>query len=230
MMVCAPRDDQETEKILGALVHSQTTPTAIELLGGREWAKEPALSQFSPSHRASPLFMAVALEGTDQEVRWMTERLGREWWEQGVAEQYTLFDGDADALMKSCIEFPAANNSPLIVKGSIIPSGVTSFMAAVRKIDPQCAILAHAGNGIVIARLSQAPIGGVTKGLIGILQSAAGLAQGSVVVLGGTNASELTHRGVWGTPSSPQALMTAVKREFDPKNLLNPDRFVYAGY
>jgi hypothetical protein len=78
--------------------------------------------------------------------------------------------------------------------------------------------------------MSQAPSGGVTKGIIGTLQTAAAAAQGTLVILSSPGLTESTHRSVWGPPSSPQSLLTNVKRAFDPQNILNPDRFVYAGY
>jgi len=160
----------------------------------------------------------------------MAEQIGREWWALGVSPHQTLFDGDADSLLRDCVEFATAEPSPLLVKASVVPSQVTSFVETVRQLDSMATVLSHAGNGIVLARLSQAPVGGATKGLIGTLQTAAANARGTLVVLSGTGITDPTHRSVWGQSSSPQALLTAVKREFDPRNILNPDRFVYAGY
>jgi FAD/FMN-containing dehydrogenase len=37
----------------------------------------------------------------------------------------------------------------------------------------------------------------------------------------------MTHQSVWGSRRSACALMAEVKRRFDPKNVLNPGRFVY---
>ena len=37
----------------------------------------------------------------------------------------------------------------------------------------------------------------------------------------------MTHASVWGGLDAPAALMTAVKRQFDPGDILNPGRFVY---
>jgi hypothetical protein len=83
---------------------------------------------------------------------------------------------------------------------------------------------------MVFLRLSPSLAGGVTKGLIGTLQSAASAAHGTLIVLSAAQHADATHQSVWGPTSSPQSLMTAVKQEFDPRNILNPDRFVYAGY
>lgn len=226
-LVCSPRNSGEAEKILAALVHSRTTPVAAELLAGKVWAADPAFAGLPVAVGPIPLFLAVGLEGTDAEVRWMTEQLAREWWDLGVPVHHTLFDTDAHFLMDRCIEFPVSAKSPMVLKASILPSGVTSFIAAAQQVDPNCAAQAHAGNGIVILRLSELPSGGVAKGLIGKLQSAASAANGSLVVLSGNMGSDATHQSIWGRLSSPQTLLTAVKREFDPRNILNPDRFVY---
>lgn len=230
IVFCAPRDGQDAEKLLGELAHSQATPVAIELMAGKKWASHTKLAQLKAASSMIPLFLAVAVEGTEPEVRWMVEQLGREWWSQGVAEHLTLIDGDAESLMRDWIEFPAAEAAPLLVKASVVPSQVTTFIETVRKLDASSTVLSHAGNGIVLARLSQAPAGGATKGLIGTLQTAAANAQGTLIVLAGAGISDPTHRSVWGASSAPQSLLTAVKREFDPRNILNPDRFVYAGY
>jgi FAD/FMN-containing dehydrogenase len=114
----------------------------------------------------------------------------------------------------------------LVLKANLVSSGVTRFVEAARTLDAACSLLAHAADGIVLLRLSELPKGGVTKGLIGTLQTAAVAAQGSIVVLSGSG-SDATHPSVWGTNVPGLSLMNAVKREFDPKNILNPDRFVY---
>jgi glycolate oxidase FAD binding subunit len=226
VMVCWPPDEARAETRLAALVQSQTTPTAIELLGGPAWRDEPVLASFRPGSAVGDLHLAVALEGSDTEVRWMTERLGQEWWNLGVAEHHTLVDSDAERCMQRLAEFPASGKSPLVLRASVLPSRVASFCAAVRAIDPDGSWQAHAGNGIVVLQLSKLPQGGVVKGLIGSLQSAAGAAGGTLHVLASA-VGEATHQSNWGPLSAPRSLLTAVKREFDPRNILNPDRFVF---
>jgi glycolate oxidase FAD binding subunit len=228
-MVCAPKDEVAAESLLAALVRSRTTPVAIELLDGPQWAGDPALAPVKPAQGARGLFLAVAFEGSQREVAWMADQLGRDWWDQGVDGHHTLFDADAAALVNRLVEFPASGPAVCVLRASILPSQVTNFLRAVRTVDPNSSSQAHAGSGIVIARLAQPPAGGVTKGLIGTLQAAAATAQGTLIVLSGT-VGEPTHPSVWGPLSGPQWLMTAVKREFDPRNILNPDRFVYASY
>jgi FAD/FMN-containing dehydrogenase len=47
------------------------------------------------------------------------------------------------------------------------------------------------------------------------------------MVLSNPSGNEMTHQSAWGGLDSPFTLMSAVKQKFDPKNILNPGRFVY---
>ena len=64
----------------------------------------------------------------------------------------------------------------------------------------------------------------------GTLQTVAAAHHGHVIVLANPGGTEMTHQSVWGGGDVPFALMTEVKKQFDPKNLLNPGRFVYHDY
>lgn len=229
-LVCPIATGDDAEKLLAALVHSATTPVAVELLAGPSWSDDPALVAAGVSAYPSAFFLAVGFEGTDAEVRWMTQQLGREWWDLGVGTHQTLFDSDATDLLDRLTEFPASPGAPMVLKASIVPSGVTAFLATAREFDPRCSVQAHAGNGIVLVRLSQTPMKGITKGIIGKMQSAAAACGGTLVILSSSAGMEATQQSVWGRLSSPQPVMTSVKREFDPRNILNPDRFAYSRY
>jgi glycolate oxidase FAD binding subunit len=78
----------------------------------------------------------------------------------------------------------------------------------------------------VNARFAKFESDDVSRKLIGRMQPAAQLAGGSAVVLSSTLAP-LTRQAVWGNVTPATDWMNKVKRQFDPKNLLNPGRFVY---
>jgi glycolate oxidase FAD binding subunit len=168
----------------------------------------------------------VGLEGSEGEVDWMLARLAEEWRALGVTAARALSDDRATTLWRDLREFPAAAGAPLVLKASVLPSHALRFMELVRELDPQAAILAHAGNGIVLARFSRFEAEDVSRKLIGRLQPAAQLAGGGAVVLSST-LSGLTRQAVWGNVSPATEWMGKVKRQFDPRNLLNPGRFVY---
>jgi FAD/FMN-containing dehydrogenase len=199
--------------LLTVLVRSETTPIAIELVGGPAWERD--------------LSLLVGLEGTRAEVNWMYGQLIKEWRERGIKEPRTIVDSAAQDLWRRLAEFPATGESPLVLKASLRASGVTPFIAAVRRIDPRCSFQAHAGSGIVIVRFAEFPAGGLSRMLVGNLAPLAAASQGHITVLSNPGQADLTHQSVWGGLDAPFELMTAVKRQFDPQDLLNPGRFVY---
>lgn len=228
VMVCAPRTLAEAELLLAGLGQSRTTPVAVELLVGDAWDSIPLFD----SNKAwfgnhTTMYLVVGLEGSEAEVGWMTSQLAQEWWELKAPPHQTWLDADARDLFDRLVEFPASGSPPMCLKASVVPSRVTDMIAAAKELDPNCTIQAHAGNGIVLMHLSQPIAGGVTRGLIGKLQTAAVAARGGIVVLSSAGGMEATHQSVWGTLSAPTALLNSIKREFDPKNILNPDRFVF---
>jgi len=225
LMACAVPNTRQAERLLAALVTSATTPAAIELLCGPAWDSEPALKALAGASGSEKLYLVVGLEGSAVEVEWMTGRLHDEWCELGIEAPITI--GDAADCWKKLVDFPAVGDAPLVLKASLVPSGVTQFIDALRLLDPQASVQSHAGNGVVIARLSAFPKEGLSRALVGNLQPAAAAQHGSLLVLSNPSGSEMTHQSVWGGLDVPFSLMSAVKQKFDPKNILNPGRFVY---
>ena len=219
----APTDWSDAEKLLAALVDSKTTPCAIELLSGPAWKDDSTIGEASAT---TGLCLAVAFEGTETEVHWMTNQLVDEWSELGAGGQIVSEEA-ATALMSRLSEAPASSESPLVLQANMVPSGTTRFAAALHELDENCSVQAHAGNGVVIAHLSDFPADGLARTLIGQLHPVAAAAHGHVTVLSNPSSAEVTHQSVWGAIDAPFDLMTTVKREFDPRNILNPDRFIY---
>jgi glycolate oxidase FAD binding subunit len=224
LVAVAVNDTTKAEKLLAALVTSHTMPTAIELVAGPEWQGDPALRSLGGSGQ-NQLFLLVGFEGTGPEVEFLVRLLTTEWRELGTSEPHVI--GEAASLWQRLIEFAAAGQSPLVLKASVVPSGATAVIDAARRLDPQCSIQAHAGNGTVLIKLSQFPAQGLSRALVGNLQPVAAAHRGQVVVLSNPSGAEMTHQSVWGATDSPLELMTAVKRRFDPKDILNRGRFVY---
>jgi glycolate oxidase FAD binding subunit len=230
LMVCELADLDQAEKLLAALVHSETTPAAIELLAGPAWDNDETLRGGAAGSTPGVFYLVVGLEGTVVDVDWMCHQLAKEWGEFGVLQRRTIAGELADELWQKLAEFSAAGESPLVLKASVVPSAATRFVRAVREVDANCAIQAHAGNGIVIVRFSAFPEGGLSRTLIGKLEPVASATHGNVVILSNPSGGEMTHQSVWGGIDAPFPLMTAVKQQFDPKDLLNPGRFVYTPF
>jgi glycolate oxidase FAD binding subunit len=224
LVVCDVRDWATTEQLLSGLVTSAATPAAIELLVGPHWTDNGQLGLATAGTLAR---LAVGLEGTAAEVEWMIDQLTKEWLEAGVTATHVVSSDRAAALWTDLAAFSSSPDSPLVIKASVPPSRSIDFVRHVLAIDSQASIQAHAGNGIVVARFSKFESADVTRALIGRLQPAASVVGGHVVVLSSTLGG-LTRQAVWGGVGADTPWMGKVKRQFDPKGLLNPGRFVYA--
>jgi glycolate oxidase FAD binding subunit len=221
-LACSVNDAHQAEKMLAALQQSAVTPAAVELLSGPTWLNQPALSGLKLDSQS--LALLVLLEGTTTEVLWMKDILRREWRDAGIVNPL-MHDGDGEP-WPQIIEFSAYDDNPLTVQASVVPSGVLPFVAACRKWDPECSVLAHAGNGSLFVSFAKFPEKGLSPLLIGELQPAAAAHHGHVVILNAPPGADVTHQSMWGG-EAPLALMSAVKRRFDPLDLLNRGRFVY---
>lgn len=124
-------------------------------------------------------------------------------------------------------QFPSEVSAPLVLKAAVRPSNVTRFIEQILAIDNQASIQAHAGNGIVIARLPNFTAADVSRQLIGKLQPEALALGGHVAVLSCAAAIDLTRQARWGSPGAAIDLMQSIKRQFDPADILNRGRFVY---
>ncbi len=223
LLSCSLRDFAAAERLLAALVNSTVTPSAVELLAGPAWRDHASLGVLTAGYCGR---LVVGLEGSKQEVDWMLGRLTDEWHSLGINEAHVVAGDAATSLWRDLREFPSDGDAPLVIKASLPPSRTAEFAQLALEIDPQASILSHAGNGIVIVKFSQFDAADISRKWIGRLQPAAQLAGGSTAVLSST-LDGLTRQAVWGNAMPAHVWMTKVKRQFDPKNLLNPGRFVY---
>jgi glycolate oxidase FAD binding subunit len=226
LLACSAADGPAAERLLAALVQSAATPTAVELLAGPEWEREPAFGALEHPGPGS-LFLVVSLEGTAAEVEYMIRQLSAEWRALGVEVPLVL--GESARTWRRIVEFSADSAAPLVLKASVVPSGVLPLVQAARQVDPAASILAHAGNGTVFIKFAQFPAQGLSRTLVSQLQPAAAAQRGHLVVLSNPSGAEMTHQSMWGAIDAPLDLMGAIKRKFDPKDILNRGRFVYVG-
>jgi glycolate dehydrogenase FAD-binding subunit len=222
-LVCDVHDLRTADRLAAAIVNSGTTPSAVEVLTGPAWREGTPLGLLTAGAVGR---LAVGLDGTAAEVEWMLAQLAAEWETLGITAARSIDGQQASDLWKALGAFSAQGDSPLVVKASLLPSRAVQFAELVLSIDPQASIQIHAGNGIVVARFAQFDAGEISRSLIGKLQPMAQQSGGSCVVLAST-LSGLTRQAVWGGTVAASPWMAQVKRQFDPKNILNPGRFVY---
>jgi glycolate oxidase FAD binding subunit len=217
---CDVLDWQQGEKLLAALVTSRTTPVAVELLRGHAWRTEALAIRADAVAQ-----LLVAFEGSRSEIDWQIQQLRKEWQELGVEAVDKVDAVGATSIWEQLVG-SGASGPPLVLKANLLPSSVTKFIETLIEIDVNVSIQAHAGNGIIVAALSEFSTADAARLLVQKLQPAAVAAGGNVVVWS-CGAGELTRQATWGAAATGAALMRAVKNQFDPKALLNPGRFVY---
>ncbi|MFT5524377.1 MAG: glycolate oxidase FAD binding subunit, partial [Pirellulaceae bacterium] len=90
ILTCTPNSLENAESLLGELVRSNVTPSAVELVSGTRWTDQLQGS-------ASDLHLVVALEGTELETAWMSVQLAKEWRESGIrfVEEFTGESADS---------------------------------------------------------------------------------------------------------------------------------------
>ena len=219
LVACELPELDAAEPLLAGLVHTKTLPAAAELLAGRAPQDNPAMG---PIPKSSVARLIVGFEGSRPEVDWMVRQLEDEWRQQGVLSLTTIRDSQAGPLWDWLSEFPAH------VQIGVSPGATAEAVGRLLRLDPDCAILAHAGNGVIRAGFSPPILDRLGEFLTTRLRPAVTDAGGRLVVVSCPDGAQLDCRDVWGPPADGAAVMQAIKDRFDPKGLLNPGRFVYA--
>jgi len=203
------------ERILEAMVTSQASPVAIELLAGFE--------SFSSDNTWATLL--ILFEGTSQEVDWMTARLAEEASALDLLAR-VLEELEADEAFRTVVNAPVRGEADLVIKASVLPSHVVPLVQLLREqIDVACEVRASAANGVVFARFPEFPSAEVSQTLVGRLHPAVSNRGGSLTVVASAE-PDLTRVAVWGPRQASTDVMQAVRQQFDPDGLLNPGRFV----
>ena len=228
LMACPLADWELADRLLERTVHSETTPTAVEIVCGGAWRETPGLQLLWERTSPAEGLLILGLEGTDEEVAWMRARIRREWKDAGVPWSEEITDQAPD-LWRSLAQFQVDDECPLILKISCVPSAVTTLAQSVLQLDADCSLQIHAGDGVLVARMSEFPGAGLAKTVLASLVPLANQNGGNVVVLSNPSGRDMTHQSVWGGIGTRFDVMTRVKQQFDPDGRLNPGRFVYLG-
>jgi glycolate oxidase FAD binding subunit len=230
---CDLADFDAAEKLLSALLHTQTLPVAVELLIGPVWPINGGLSQFrapckawSDENGTVPLSSAhakgllVGFEGSAAEVQWMIDQIGQEWRQLGVDSSKIVLGADADFVWDELIGFAAE------VQISVLPGKLIGLIDGMLQSQPGCSILSHAGNGVLLVRLPPT-LPERFSAAIRQLRAMAVEAGGKMSVLARPEGVALSREDTWGPPGGEAAVMRSIKGRFDPKNILNPGRYIF---
>jgi glycolate oxidase FAD binding subunit len=219
----AANDADHAEQLLASLATTATTPVAVELLQGKSWQDAPLF----PGAAESPLSLVVGFAGTAAEVDWQIAQLDREWQLLGAARSGLVADAESTAAWDRLTEFGCQTPTPLVLKATVRSSRVTAFCKQVAAFVPQATILSHAARGIVFIDCGDLNSTDAAKLLIRDLRPLASASDGQVVVWNCPAPDEFTRQAFWGPTRDDDAVLRAVKNQFDPKKLLNPGRFIF---
>ncbi len=220
---------EKAEQVLDLISNSQTTPAAVQLLGGPQWDHDATLQASLTKQRSdapgASFIVAILIEGSQLECDFMRRQFQKEVAPLGI--NVCEVPGNSP-LVAAMVGFPDAADAPLVLKASVVPSSTVKLAQAARSLDPGVSILAQAGNGTVFLKFGQNPTKGALSAIQVTLRPIVTACRGSLVVLSGAAAmAEATRLLIWGATDAPLSLMSAVKRKFDPKNILNRGRFVF---
>ena len=208
-------DLDQAERLLADLVHTETLPAAVELRVGPTRQNNPVIGPMLESHVAR---LFVAFESDAAEVEWMVAKIQEEWKQADVgvngaadaASVVTVASKETEPLWRWLCEFPAE------ARIHVRPSRTVAMMERLVALDVGCALLAHAGNGIIRVCFSPQEPGPFAAMLNDDLWPAVEAAGGHMAV------RTCPGESVWQQPGDGAKIMQEIKNKFDPGGILNP--------
>ncbi|MBI2015276.1 MAG: FAD-binding oxidoreductase [Candidatus Rokubacteria bacterium] len=203
-----------------AVMGSDLIPNAVELLDA---AAAAALGVTAPGAA-----LLVGFDGLAEQVAWQCAELGRLAGALGGREPRALPPETWPRLAAGA----AGPGAVAVMTFSVLPTQAAELMEqgadAARARGLQTAWAAHAGVGVVRAALAS-EAGRLEPGPV-----AAALAEWRELARAGGGQATLERAPlavkalvpVWDDPGAGGRIMQRIKRELDPKNILNPGRFV----
>lgn len=214
------------ERLLAELVQTKTLPAAIEwLLGPAAQEAQPFWSESSSAAGR----VVVGFEGTQPEVDWMVSELQEHWQRLGVSSSLAMRGAEAEPLWTWLSERPLAaahanGATPLVAEVRVLPGALVETVRSLLVADNACSIQAHAGDGILRVQFSL-PAEKAAAVLSQQIRPVVAASGGSAVVWTCPGDLSLKPEAVWGPLGEAAEVMRAIKRQFDPKGILNPGRF-----
>ena len=205
----------QAAQLIDALWASTLTPAAVTVVGGDVAA--------TAGLEAAETSIAVWAEGFEEAVARHVRDIQTMAGQLGLATE--MLDGDVHRRVWETVrDFGADGASPAVFRVSVPLAAVTGVLAVALGVTAGRPLryVAHAGTGTVWLALDD-------PGLVALwFPRLVALAQeyhGHAVLVAAPPVVKQT-LDVWGPPPQALALMQELKRQFDPRGVLNPGRFV----
>ena len=143
LLACDVSDFDLAEKLLASLAGSPVRPVAVELSAGRPRDGNPL---FGPVLEGNVGRLYVGFEGPAEEVEWMLGRLRDEWSAAGMTSPVLMPGLATDRLWRWIAEFPGD------MRLGVLPSQLIATIVELLETWPNCAVAAHAGDGVYSRR------------------------------------------------------------------------------
>ena len=220
-LVCVPFDRlKDAGAAVKALLAGDLIPNAIDLLDA---AASAALGAESPA-------LVVGFDGLREQVDWQCAELSRLVAACGGREGRPLPDDTWPRLGTAArAAFPA---TAAVMAFSVLPGQVADLMeqgaVAARARGLSSAWAAHAGVGVVRAALASDGRGKEPAPIAALLREWRNLAHagGGHGTLEWAPLAVKSQVPVWDDPGAAGRIMERIKAQLDPRNILNPGRFV----
>jgi glycolate oxidase FAD binding subunit len=201
---------------LDALNTSGSRPVAIEVL-----SPDAARTVGAPSGLpVGDWVLAIGLEDNAASVRWQVDRLGAE---LGQSRLHVRENNDTGPIWSALTEYLAVEPGPMTCVASQRPSGAVRFLESID--TGRWTVQSHAGSGIVRMHsvgewtLDQA------AAEVDRLRALTSHDDGSLTIARCPTAWKERLR-VWGDPRPDWPLARVVKQALDPKQAMNPGRYI----
>ncbi len=220
-----PINDFETaDRLIERVLQGPQLPAGLELFS----ALPDSLRQDFAAHASALAWLAVILQGTESELNWQLSTDCIELAKHGPAP-IVLAPMQRDALLAHLREFPALMPSigaeGLALKLTFQPSRLLMGLRWLTNLQPNITWQAHAGSGIVYARLPKPPSTSLSQWLLHTAHPDLAKLGGRLQVWRVPDSSDLTSAALWGQMGDAAEMNRAIRTQFDPQAILNAGRF-----
>lgn len=214
--------EREIAELTRSLLRSSLTPTAVDLLTASSLQTWPI---------SGDMGLAIRFQGGEESVTVQCDRIVQQSLDLSI--QILESSQDSDFWQQRTQQFwQSPRPSVVVCKFGILPAQATRILSLFTQYGQQQGFSiqgrVHAGSGTGVLRLEHDSIGNEPSPAvewIRALRSHCQQAQGFLTVLDAPPTFKQAI-DVWGYTGNALASMRKLKQQFDPQNILNPERFV----